>query len=325
MKILIIGCGSIGGRHARVVHATGRHTLALCDANRAFADALAAELGIEEVYSDFEEAIAESKADAAIVCTPNHLHAKPAIAALDAGMHVLCEKPIASSSEDAKAMVDAAKRSKGRLMIGYTMRANRCLIEIKELLRSGKLGKITSARVILSAPETLVLAKSPYRKKYETGGGVIFDYSHELDYCHYLFGSAAKCAAMVNLNFPDSDTCDDDAEILVKYQNGITMTYHMDYIQEKGPTRGRFLSIVCEKGFIDTSFKNLTVYYNDGETASYDFEDSRDYWFDSQLKTFEALCRGEEKDYCSGQDAYEVILLAEALYQSAREEKFITL
>jgi len=326
MKILIIGCGSIGVRHAQVITETGRHTLALCDFNRAFAEKLGAEVGVTEIYSDFNEAIEKSGADAVVVATPNHLHAAPSIKALECGMHVLCEKPIASSLEDAAAMVEAQKKSGKVLMVGFPMRSNRYLRKLKEVIRSGELGKMTSARVILAAPETLVAAKTPYRKKYETGGGIVFDYNHELDYCHYFFGPAKKCAAFVDLALPYLETCDDNADFIVKYASGMTVSYHMDYIQEKGATRGRSIAIVCEKGFIETNFSNMfNVFHNDGETDVYRFETVRNDMFFHQLGVFEAVCAGENVEYCSAQDAYDVLKLAHAVYESGREGKFVDL
>lgn len=326
MKILIVGCGSIGVRHANVINSTGKHQLVLCDPNETFLNALAQQTGATELYRDFEVAIKESHADAAIVCTPNHLHAAPTILALQNGMHVLCEKPIASSVEDARAMADAAKENKKTLMVGYTMRANPIITKIKDILRSETLGRLSSARVILAAPETLTCAKSSYRQSYKTGGGIVYDYSHELDYCQYFFGNAEKCVAFVDSLFPELPTCDDNAALIVKYQSGITVTYHMDYVQEKGATRGRSIAIVFENGFLETNFSTeLTVFCNNGNTEKYSYHYERDDLFLNQLTSFEALIAGKAVDHCSGEDGYEVIQLCHKLYESAEKESVVRL
>ncbi len=326
MKILLIGCGSIGGQHARTVMTSGRHTLALCDSYLPLAEKLGELHGITEIYSDYEEAIQKSGADAAIVCTPNHLHAAPTVAALKGGLHVLCEKPAADSAAAAKTMADAADAAGKVLYIGFPLRVAKPVSKIKEVLDSGKLGRLSSARVILAAPETLTCAKTPYRKKYETGGGIIYDYSHEIDYCRYFFGGPDKVVAFVDLMFPDLDTCDDNAAMIMHYKNGFCVTLHYDYVQEKGASRGRSIAIVCEKGFIETNFSTqLTIFHNSGDTESYTYSYLRDNDFAEQLVRFEGAIEGRPVSYATGRDGYEVLRVIDELYRSARTEQIITL
>jgi predicted dehydrogenase len=326
MKIVLIGCGSIGGQHARTVMSSGRHTLALCDSYVSLAEKLGELHGISEIYSDYHEAIRTSGAQAAIVCTPNHLHAAPTIAALNAGLHVLCEKPAADSAASAKAMSDASDAAGRVLYIGFPLRVAKPVSKIREILDSGRLGRLSSARVILAAPETLTCAKTPYRKSYETGGGIIYDYSHEIDYCRYFFGNPDKVVAFVDLMFPDLDTCDDNAAMILHYNSGFCITLHYDYVQQKGASRGRSIAIVCEKGFIETNFSTmLTVFNNNGDTENYSYSYLRDNDFADQLARFEQAVAGREVSYATGRDGYEVLRVIDELYRSARTETIITL
>ena len=327
MKLLIIGCGSIGCRHARVASELGDYEIALCDAIPASLQRIAGELGIQETYTDMDAAIRLSGADAAIVCTPNHLHAAPTIAALKAGMDVLCEKPIATSLEDASAMVAAARESGRKLMVGYTLRATLGVQKVKELLDSGRLGKIVSARVVLDAPETLTCARTPFRAKYETGGGVMYDYTHQLDFCGYFFGPARSCFARVDSRLPYLATCDDSAEGIVDY-DGLTVNYHWDYVQWTVKNRN-YVSIIGEKGVIEFFYKgSLSVSFYDGSSETYELADDheRNNSFKRQLGMFAQYCReGACKGVCTGENALADLRLASALYESNRQRRMIDL
>lgn len=326
MKILVIGCGSIGARHARIIVESGRHEVAICDSSKDMTDALAAQLGIGEVYADYKQALDKSGADAVIVCTPNHLHFAPTVEALSRGMHVLCEKPSSDKQAEAKAMYEAAEKAGRTLMVGYTTRMSKTVDIVKNLIDSGEMGRVSSARVILAAPETLRFAKTPYRNSYETGGGIMYDYSHEIDYCRYFFGEADKCVAFVDKLFPYLETCDDNAAMLIKYKSGITLTCHMDYVQEVGPGRGRGIGIIMEKGFIETNFSTmLSIYHDSGDVENHTYNFERDNLFREQLSRFERVIAGEKLNYSTGYDAYQVIRVCDELYNSARTGRVITL
>lgn len=320
MKILIIGTGSIGQRHARVIHSKGPYEIALCDSNKLGMLQFAKELNVSECYDDYRDAIVKSKAHVAIVCTPTFAHAENSIAALEAGMHVLCEKAMCSNTEEAIAMVKAEAGSNGKkLMVGYVLRVNKALRDVKKMLDSGEIGKPVSARLILTAPETLILAKSNYRNTYEKGGGIIFDYSHELDYGQLLFGEVKKCVCFLGLNTKQSLTVDNNAEILLEYKSGMTSLVHLDYIQECGENQGRNISIIGESGFIYCDFKQVRLYKNNGDTISMNYSAGKDDYFSLQFDMFLEYIENNKRDYCvTVSDGLKLTRLIEALYISSK-------
>jgi len=109
VKVGIVGCGGIaGGKHLPGHQGVkGVSIVAACDIDEARAKAFAKQHDIPHVFSDYEELAAMDELDAVSVCTPNNFHAGPTIAALNAGKHVICEKPIAANAIDGQAMVDA--------------------------------------------------------------------------------------------------------------------------------------------------------------------------------------------------------------------------
>ena len=194
MRVLVVGVGSIGQRHARIIHQLG-HEVVPCDANPDLVHEVCAGQNLSESYLDYEEAVRHAF-DAVVVCTPNHLHAPVAVAAYEQGSHVFVEKPIAHTVEDARIIVDAAEAATRVLLVGYVLRHWPGMTTLLEKVRSETIGPVYAARVMLGAPETLVLARSDYRQRRGTGSGVILDYSHELDYLRLLLGEVGAVACL---------------------------------------------------------------------------------------------------------------------------------
>jgi predicted dehydrogenase len=139
--------GVVGaGRFAEECHVPGVQAhprgdvVALCARNRERATALAARLGVPEVYTDYRELLARPDVDAITVATPDALHLPVAVAALDAGKHVFCEKPLAMTVPEARQMVEVAGRSGLVAMVAFTFRYTRALQELRRLLGQGAIG-----------------------------------------------------------------------------------------------------------------------------------------------------------------------------------------
>ena len=139
--------GVVGaGRFAEECHVPGvqahpqGEVVALCARNRERTTAMAARLGVPEVYADYRELIARPDIDAITVATPDALHLPVAVAALEAGKHVFCEKPLAMNVAEARTMVEVADRSGRVAMVGFTFRYARALQELRRLLGQGAIG-----------------------------------------------------------------------------------------------------------------------------------------------------------------------------------------
>lgn len=324
MKLLIIGAGMIGETHARVLKKMG-HELALCDTLKENLDIIGDLFDIKERYRDVDEALERSASDAAVICTPNHLHADVTIKALEKGYDVLCEKPMASSAEQARRMRDAAKRTGRQLMIGYIVRAYDALDKVMEVLGSGRMGMVVSARCVLATPETLDVARTKYRISYETGGGIIYDYTHELDYCRMMFGAPEEAFAFCGSYLKRGDSVDDSADMLIRYKSGTVLGLHMDYLQCVGRTGcSRSFEIICEKGTLECDFKTVRVFLNSGENEEYTFALDWDGAFTKQADRFLRLCGGEKGvPHASAEDGLKAIELADALYRSVRTGEMV--
>ena len=151
----VVGCGAIAQRRhiPECVHNPNSSLVALCDPNAQRVDEISkAYGGVAKCYTDYAEMLKDPNVDAVVVSGPNSMHASQSIQALEAGKHVLCEKPMATTREDAKAMMAAAKKSGKFLMIALNQRLIPAHKRAKEILDSGRLGKVLSFRTAFQHP-----------------------------------------------------------------------------------------------------------------------------------------------------------------------------
>src|SRR4051812_7793686 len=142
-RFAIIGCGKIAPRHAEQISRLGK-LVAVCDIIPGKADLLAKNYQCKAYYK-VEDLLKEVKAPGIVsVCSPNYLHASHSIACIQRGFDVLCEKPLAISSADAREMIKAAEKSGRKLFVVKSTRYNPAVQALKKALDEGRLGKIFS-------------------------------------------------------------------------------------------------------------------------------------------------------------------------------------
>ncbi len=143
LNVGVIGTGFIGPVHVEALKRTGlAEVVALADVNDEVAAAKASELDIPTAYGDYKDLLADDNIDVVHICTPNHLHYKMSKEALEAGKHVVCEKPLAMNSEEAKILVDIAKEKGLVNAIHFNLRFYPLMHQAKAMVESGELGEI---------------------------------------------------------------------------------------------------------------------------------------------------------------------------------------
>jgi predicted dehydrogenase len=195
INIGIIGCGKIAQvRHIPEYAANpGAKIAAYYDLNPARASELAKKYG-GKAYTSVEELLADKSIDAVSVCTSNVTHAEITLAALKAGKHVLCEKPMATILADCEAMVKTARECKRTLMIGQNQRMAKAHVKTRQLIASGLIGEIISFRTTFGhgGPETWSIDPGQnvwFFDKNKAAMGAMADLGvHKTDLIHYLTG-----------------------------------------------------------------------------------------------------------------------------------------
>ncbi|GGF97508.1 Gfo/Idh/MocA family protein [Paenibacillus aceti] len=184
-RIGIVGCGGIAnGKHMPSLSKLDSvEMVAFCDIILERAEKAAAQYGTPEakVYADYKEMLATEQLDIVHVLTPNDAHAEISIAALEAGHHVMCEKPMAKTAADARRMVDAAQRTGKKLTIGYNNRFREDSLYMKRLCEQGELGDIYFAKAH-AIRRRAVPTWGVFLDEEKQGGGPLIDIgTHALD------------------------------------------------------------------------------------------------------------------------------------------------
>jgi len=208
LRVGIVGFGFMGRTHYNCwKNLKAAQVSAICDAapdivartNRVRGNIAAAEatvdLGSVKLYSDFKEILSDGDIDAVSITVPTYLHAEFSIMALEAGVHVLCEKPMALNTSQCTEMIEAANRTGGILQIGHCIRFWPEYAKAKEIVDSNRYGKVIAAafRRLAAAP---VWSPDNWFADERRSGGMVLDlHIHDTDFVQYLFGRpAAVCS-----------------------------------------------------------------------------------------------------------------------------------
>jgi len=215
----LIGCGKVGQIHAAALRSLPESEfVAACDRSLERAQSL----GVA-AYTDVPQMLRESGVEAVCLCTPHPLHAESAIAAAQAGVHVLIEKPMAANLADCDAMLAAAKASGITLGVVSQRRLFEPVLRMKAAIDAGKIGRpVLGTMIMLSWRDEAYYASDPWRGKWSTeGGGVLVNQSpHQLDILQWLMGPIEEISgAWGNLNHPYIDV-EDTAVATIRFQSG---------------------------------------------------------------------------------------------------------
>jgi predicted dehydrogenase len=267
-RVGIAGAG-IGVRYARSFQALPDvQVVALCAASRERSEPAARDLGIPAVYTSFDAMLAECALDVAVVATPNDLHHPQALAAIEAGAHVLCDKPLALDSAQARDLLDAATRRGVRHAIPFWLRFVPALVRARELLAGGSFGPPVFVDVRFlncgwGDPE------GPMRWQFErarAGSGALSNIgSHAIDALHWLAGDVRRICATTAIAvpvryWPDGreahPDADDTAAFVAELANGAPVSFLASHVAYT--TRSEFsMAVHCRAGsvtaYVDTT------------------------------------------------------------------------
>ncbi|UTE71566.1 Gfo/Idh/MocA family oxidoreductase [Rossellomorea marisflavi] len=277
LKIGVIGCGSIAKHRHIPEYMANEHAeiVAVCDIVKDRAQEMADQIGAK-AYTDYKDLLKDESIEAVSVCTPNALHAPISIDALKAGKHVLCEKPMATSTEEAEAMIVAANEAGRKLMIGHNQRFVPSHQKAKELISKGEAGKIYSFRTAFGhgGPEGWSVdgKDSWFFRKEEAFIGAMGDLGvHKTDLMRYILGEEfVEVGAFVETSSKENADVDDTAVCVLKTESGTigTLAASWSYQKEDNST-----VIYGEKAVLrleEDPVNSLVVQYSTGEVVKYE-------------------------------------------------------
>jgi predicted dehydrogenase len=279
VKYGVIGAGSIAQfRHIPEIYKNpNSEVVAIVDINKDRCNMVCEKYGAKPYY-DYKKMLAEEKLDAVVVATPNYLHAQQTIDSLKAGCHVLVEKPMATTRADAKKMIATAKAKRKHLMIGMNQRLMPPHVKAKEILETGKLGKVLSFETTFKhgGPDGWSQdgAASWFFIKNKAVMGVTGDLGvHKADLMRYLLGEEfVEVTGFIGTLDKVNDkgkmiNIDDNAYIAMKSQSGTLGTMTISWTNY-GRMEDNGTTLYCENGVMlisrDPEF-GVKVLYKNGQ------------------------------------------------------------
>lgn len=246
----LTGCGKIGARHAEQMNRLGK-IVAVCDIDASKAHAFAKKHQCNS-YLQLNELLAhETNIDVMAICTPNGLHASQSIACLQAGNHVVCEKPMAISSKDCSSMIQVAAANNRHLFLVKQNRFNAPVIALQKAIAAGWLGRLYSFQVNCFWNRNDDYYKDNWHGKKDMDGGTLFtQFSHFIDIVYWLFGDVKKAHAFLsNQAHKQTIEFEDTGAVILQLQNNITGTLNYTVNSYNENMEGS-LTLFAEKGTV---------------------------------------------------------------------------
>lgn len=248
LKVLVVGVGSIGERHARCFQRTSRADVSICEINDGLRTQIAERYGLANAFGDWDEALA-SDFDAAVICTPAHLHIPMAIEAGKRKRHLLIEKPLSTNLKRIDELKHLAASSSSAMMVAYVMRVHPALAAMKESLDTGRFGQ--PVHVVCCSGQHFPTYRPAYREIYyrdrATGGGAIQDaLTHVINAAEWLVGPIDRLAADCSHQVLDGVEVEDTVNVIARH-GGVLASYSLN--QHQAPNESS-LTVVCQRGTV---------------------------------------------------------------------------
>jgi predicted dehydrogenase len=230
----------------KALEGDGVKIVAVADAVPAVAKAAAEKFDVPHQFNDYKQLLAMDEIDAVSVCTPNFLHKQPTIDALNAGKHVLVEKPLAMNAQEGKEMVEAARKNRKKLQVGFMTRFSSQAQALKRFIDAGDMGEIYYARA-QALRRRGIPGWGVFIEKDKQGGGPLIDIGvHILDLTLFLmghskpthvsgityakFGKRDDVLGLMGQWDPKKFTVEDFAVGFVRFENGATLTLESSFV-----------------------------------------------------------------------------------------------
>lgn len=347
LKVGVIGAGSISSMHMDAYAKNQEVELyAICDMNRDRAEAKAEHYRIPHVYSNVEEFLANIDIDAVSICTWNNSHADFSIAALSAGKHVLCEKPLCQTVEQALQVQTAVNLSGKVFQVGFVRRYGDTTRLLRRFIDEGELGEIYYAKA--SYLRRLGNPGGWFSDKTRSGGGPLIDLGvHVIDLCWYLMGKPkvksvsgntyhklGNRANVKGLSFykaADYDAAKNDVEdlanALIRFENGASLMVDVSFTLHavKNETS---VSIFGDKGgaqvepelqIVGEKYDTMLNLHPQIDNLSFDVVSG----FQNEINHFVQSCFGRTETLSPVEDGVEMMKMLCAIYESAETGKEI--
>ncbi len=324
-KILIVGLGSIGKRHIKIIRDLFPEiTIGLLRHSRCEGYEIKS-YGIEFCFSSIEKVL-EFQPDAAIIANPASLHIDIAVPLADAGVHLLIEKPIANNINGVQSLIDLCSKNGVTLMTAYNLRFLPSLNKFRDLLHQGKIGTPYAAHIEAGQYLPNWRPDLDYRQTVSAqeslGGGVLLELSHEIDYTQWIFGPVTWVKATVLNQSQLEIDVEDTAHLQLGISGGLNekqlvVTLNIDFIRHDST---RQCHVVGEKGSLLWNGIQGSVEYFPPNGSKweklYSNLTEQNYTYEEEIKHFVSSIESGNFPRIRGEDGLKVVSVIEAAKES---------
>jgi len=328
MRAAVIGVGAMGRHHVRVYNEIeGVELAAVADEQAGLAEKEAGRYRVP-AYDDYRRMLAEVQPDLVTVAVPTSLHAEVALMALEAGAHVLVEKPIAASLEEGRRMIRRAAELGRVLTVGHIERFNPALLELRRRLQAGELGRVFAVHA---------RRQGTFPARIRDVGVTVDLATHELDAMRCLLESeVVRLYAETQREL--HATHEDSVCALLRFANGAVGALEVDWLT---PTKIRELSVTGERGMFLVNYVTQDLFFYENAEGSGDWGTlqllrgvsegdmirlsiPKKEPLRAELEAFVRAAAGEGPVVVSGEDGLAALRLAQALVRSAQEHRALS-
>lgn len=323
-SILIVGVGSIGERHLRCFQSTGRVNISLCELNPVLRKTIAERYGVTNTFDDFNRAL-KSKPDAAVICTPAHLHIPMAIKAAQNGIHLLIEKPLSTTLDNVDALCGESEKNKSITAVAYVYRAHPALAAMRQAIRNGRFG--APVEIVGTFGQHFPFYRPAYRETYyknhSTGGGAIQDaLTHIVNAGEWLVGPVTELVADAAHQVLEGVQVEDTAHLITRHKN-VLGSFQLN--QHQAPNEG-VLNVICTQG--TARFETHTSRWRWQSDPAGNWTDEvtdkleRDTLFTRQAESFLNAIDGKSEPLCNLNEGVQTLRVNLAILSSVAERRW---
>lgn len=288
IRIAVVGLGKMGLSHFAMVNAHPRAETIACDGAGFMVDVLSRNIPCP-VHRDYDAMLDGERLDAVVIATPSRLHAPMVASALDRGLHVFCEKPFCLDWQDSDRLAKRAADAGRVAQVGYHYRYVGAFREMKRIVDSGVLGRITHVLAEAYGPVVLRPKRGTWRTQKSEGGGCLYDYAaHPINLLNWLFGMPAQVTGSV-LTPIFSEAIDDQVTATLGWNNGPTAQLSVNWSDESHRKMTTRITMIGTNGRLFADRQECQVFlraadpvlpgYDAGWNVRYTTELTDEVWF----------------------------------------------
>lgn len=337
-RVGIIGAGWPGLSHAKAYAAAGGFkVVAVADLIPSRRQQIMKEVGATKEFADPAQLIADKEIDAVSICTPNHLHAPLAIAAMRAGKHVVCEKPPALNAQEARRMALSAEKNGRVLLYGVQRRFGGPEQAARQAIEKGYAGDIFHARSSWLRTRGMPRGTGWFTDKARSGGGAMVDIGVPmLDLAWFLMGQPKPTSvlAVTHTRFAgelaEGQTCDvdDSAFALVRFEGGKSLEISASWALNQPPQQnGTLCRLFGQTGAVDVYTAQGAVLYRQftdkGESKAVALKPPKTVGHVAMMRHFRECILGKATPLVGGKEGLALMEIMDGIYKSAATGKSV--